>query len=238
VAGLLSRDDLARFVGDARIFAHSYKEGGTSIITGYLDRVRFVEAFYQVVVPYLDEREWKLVAKEIGPIGPKLLRELSSTLATHRLRLAAASGQFDKALLAMLDAAGEADVDVFDVLHAMREPAHLATHAPRLDYRLLGVLALEKWIDRFGATQAAWIVASINSATTKKDAAPLVATLVRLLPPDALAPIMQQIARCKAKPDVDKWLARHAQATKVAKNASSAKTDTPKATTRTKRRGR
>lgn len=42
VAGMLSRAELAALVGDARIFAHSYREGGTSILTSHAQRISFV----------------------------------------------------------------------------------------------------------------------------------------------------------------------------------------------------
>lgn len=211
VTGLLSREDLARFVGDARVFVHSYKDGGASIITGYSERVAFIEAFYQVVVPYLDASERELVAREVGAIGPALLEDLSLELATQRMRVAAATGLFDTQLLAMLDAAAEASADVFSVLHAMRDPSHLATHAVRLKEYLLGELPLEKWLDRFGTQHASWIVTSLLAAPTSKVANPLVALLAQRLPADEAAPILEQLVDSKAGPKARAWLARHAK---------------------------
>lgn len=205
VVGLLSREDLARFVGDARVFVHSYRDGGSSIITGHSARVAFIEGFYEMVAPYLTAAEWKLVANEVGAIDRTLLDAASTELAMQRLRMAAATGQSDREILAILDAAHAAKVEVLHVLHAMHDASHLATHAPRLECYLLDELSLEKWIERFGAERSAWIVASIMHAKSKKDAAPLVATLARILPD---ASIMEQLVDSKAGPDVRKWLAR------------------------------
>lgn len=221
VAGMLSREDLARFVGSARIFVHKYKEGGASIITSYSARVSFIEAFYQTIVHHLGDAEWDVIAAELGTIDHATISEKSVSLATESLRLAAASGRFDSETLAVLET--RVDVGIFDVLHAMRDATHLATHAPRHQLLLHRPLMLEKWIDRFGDAQSDWIVQSINAAKTKKDAAPLVATIARLLPDAALAPLMAQIRESKAKPDVEKWLARREKAGKSSKPRESTK---------------
>lgn len=226
VAGLLTRADLARYIGDGRIFLHKM-EGGASIITAWSERVSFVESCYQTVIPRLGAAEWDIIAAELGPVTPAALASKlvhpRGYVASHWLRLAAASGRHDDAVVGLVSEATA--VDRFDILHALRDPAHLATHAPRLDLRLAEPLALEKWLDRFGATQPDWIVESINRAPTKKEAAPLVATLAKTdLPADQIAPIMERIRDCKAKPDVDKWLARSAKAaTKPAAKKSAAK---------------
>lgn len=164
----------------------------------------------------------------MGGLGPALLDELKIdtfriSLVTARLRLAAASGRYDRELLAMLDVATTAGVPLFDVLHAMRDPSQLATHAPRLELRLWGEEPLVKWLDRFGASRPDWIVDSINAAPTKKLAALLVAVLARTLASEGLAPIMQAIADCKAKPDVARWLARHASAKPTSAKTGNAK---------------
>lgn len=207
VAGMLSRVEVARFVGDARVFAHSWEEGGTSIITSHADRVRFLEAFYQTIVPRFGADEWDTIQEELGAIGPAILKGVDAgPLVAARLRLAAASGRYDSEILALLPTLG---VPVFDVLHALRDPAHLAAYAPALKARLLDELVLEKWLDRFGTSEPDWIVESVVSGTNRKLVAPLVAALIRLVPAPELAPIMNRLLACKAASEVSKWLARH-----------------------------
>lgn len=114
--------------------------------------------------------------------------------------------RYDSEILALLPTLG---VPVFDVLHALRDPAHLAAYAPALKSRLLDELVLEKWLDRFGTSEPDWIVESVVSGTNRKLVAPLVAALIRLVPAPELAPIMNRLLACKAASEVSKWLARH-----------------------------
>jgi hypothetical protein len=182
LAGMLSRADLARFVGDARVFVHSYRDGGTSIITSYGERIRFIESFYQTIVPYFSAAEWKIVSQELPAIDKTLLASKSSELAQQTLRLAAASGLFDEQVLSLIDAGDVGDIDVFAVLHALRDREHLRRHAKRLKRYTIAPLALEKWLDRFGDEEMAWVHKSLEQVETKKERAQLEAVLRRAKP--------------------------------------------------------